>query len=63
MLKKLAAFMFIMLLALPAVAAGLAGTALAAWCARALDVGLLRRFFGGYLLYIGLREMFRKKQG
>ena len=49
--------------ALPAIAAGLAGTALAAWCATALDVGLLRRFFGGYLLYIGLRELFRKKQG
>lgn len=49
--------------ALPAILAGLAGTAAAAWAATALDVGLLRRFFGGYLLYIGLRELFRKKQG
>ena len=49
--------------ALSAIAAGLAGTALAAWWATALDVGLLRRFFGAYLLYIGFRELFRKKQG
>jgi len=44
----------------PAILAGLAGTALAAWAATALDVSLLRRFFGVYLLYIGLREFFRK---
>ena len=49
--------------ALPAILAGLVGTGLAAWAATALDVGLLRRFFGAYLLYIGLRELFRKKQG
>lgn len=49
--------------ALPAICAGLAGTAAAAWAATALDVGLLRRFFGAYLLYIGLRELFRKKEG
>jgi len=45
----------------PAILAGLAGTAAAAWAATALDVGLLRRFFGAYLLYIGIRELFRKK--
>ncbi len=48
--------------ALPAIAAGLAGTAAAAWAAIALDVSLLRRFFGTYLVYIGLRELFRKKK-
>ncbi len=48
--------------ALPAIAAGLAGTAAAAWAATAIDVGLLRRVFGAYLLYIGARELFRKKE-
>ena len=45
---------------LPAVLAGLAGTALAAWAATSLDVELLRKCFGGFLLIIGLRELFRK---
>ena len=48
--------------ALPAIGAGLAGTAVAAWAATALDVGLLRRLFGGYLLYIGMRELLRKAE-
>lgn len=47
---------------LPAVCAGLVGTAIAAWAATALDVELLRRFFGGFLLCIGLRELFGKKE-
>ena len=47
---------------LPAIAAGLACSAVAAWAATALDVSLLRRFFGGFLLCIGLAELFRKKQ-
>lgn len=47
--------------AVPAIIAGLAGTAVAAWIATALDVDLLRRFFGAYLIYIGVRELFRKK--
>lgn len=45
---------------LPAILAGLAGTALAAWVATALDVELLRKCFGVFLLFIGLRELFRK---
>ena len=45
---------------LPAIAAGLAATALAAWAATALDVELLRKCFGGFLLIVGLRELFRK---
>lgn len=49
--------------ALPAILAGLAGTALAAWWATALDVELLRRCFGAYLLLIGLRELFAKRKG
>ena len=44
----------------PAILAGLAGTALAAWAATGMDVELLRRCFGVYLLNIGVRELFRK---
>ena len=36
------------------------GTALAAWLATGLDVELLRRCFGGFLLVVGLRELFAK---
>ena len=46
--------------ALPAIAAGLAGTSAAAWAATAVDVALLRRCFGVFLICIGLRELFRK---
>ena len=44
----------------PAALAGLAGTARAAWVATGLDVELLRRCFGGFLLVVGLRELFAK---
>lgn len=44
----------------PAVLTGLAGTALAAWLATGLDVELLRRCFGGFLIVVGLRELFRR---
>ena len=46
--------------ALPAILAGLAGTALASWIATSLETELLRKCFGIFLLYIGLRELFRK---
>lgn len=46
--------------ALPAIAAGLVGTGLAAWAATALDTALLHRCFGVFLLYIGITELFRK---
>ena len=45
---------------LPAILAGLAGTAVAAWAATGMDVELLRKCFGAYLLIIGVRELFRK---
>lgn len=45
---------------LPAILAGLAGTALASWIATSLETELLRKCFGVFLLYIGLRELFRK---
>ncbi len=47
--------------AVPAVAAGLVCSAGAAWAAMALDVALLRKCFGVFLLYIGVRELFGRK--
>ena len=44
----------------PAILAGLAGAALAAWAATSMGTGLLRRCFGAFLLVIGLRELFRE---
>ena len=46
---------------LPAIAAGLVCAALTAWAATALDVGILRKCFGVFLIVIGLRESFRKE--
>lgn len=48
--------------ALPAILSGLLGTALAAWVATMLEVDLLRRCFGAYLIYIGIRQLFQKKK-
>lgn len=45
---------------IPAILSGLAGTALAAWIATGLEVGLLHRLFGGFLLVVGVSELFRK---
>ena len=44
----------------PAVCAGLAASAIAAWISGGLDTGLLRKLFGAFLLVIGLRELFQK---
>lgn len=46
----------------PAILAGLAGTALTAWIATSLDTELLHRIFGGYLILVGLRELFHKEK-
>ena len=46
--------------AIPAILAGLVGTALAAWAATGLDVELLHRCFGGFLIVVGLRELFSR---
>lgn len=48
--------------AIPSILAGLICTAIAAWVATALDVALLRKCFGIFLLYIGITELFRKEQ-
>lgn len=44
----------------PCIGAGLVCAALAAWAATALDTGILRKCFGGFLVVIGVRELFSK---
>ena len=44
----------------PAILAGLCTAALCAWLATGLDTGLLRKLFGGFLVLIGLGELFGK---
>lgn len=43
---------------LPAALAGAAAAALTAWLGTKLDTSLLRWLFGGFLLLVGLRELF-----
>ena len=43
---------------LPAALTGAAAAALTAWLGTKLDTSLLRRLFGGFLLLVGLRELF-----
>ncbi len=45
---------------LPAILTGLFSAALGAWIATGLDVELLHRLFGGFLIYVGISELFRK---
>ena len=45
---------------IPAISAGLLCAALAAWIATGLEVSLLRKLFGIFLILIGVRELFRK---
>ncbi len=45
----------------PAVPAGLLCAAAAAWAATALDVEILRKLFGGFLIAVGVSELFGKK--
>lgn len=47
---------------LPAIGAGLVCAALAAWAATAMDVELLRKFFGAFLVAVGLMELFGGKK-
>ena len=44
-------------------AGGAAVTALCAWAATGLDTGLLRKLFGGFLIFIGLRELLGRETG
>ena len=46
----------------PAIGAGLLCAALAAWEATALEVELLRKCFGGFLVLVGITELFGKER-
>ena len=48
---------------LPAILAGLLVSGAAAWLATGLDTGLLRRCFGGFLVILGLYELFGPAPG
>lgn len=45
---------------IPAALFGCAAAGIAAWISTSLDVSLLRKLFGGYLLVIGCLELFKK---
>ncbi len=45
---------------LPAIGAGLACAALSSWAATAMEVGLLKKLFGAFLIVVGLMELFTK---
>ena len=45
---------------IPAAVCGCVTAALAAWVAAEIDVELLRKLFGGFLLIVGLREILQK---
>ena len=47
---------------LPAIGAGLLCAALGAWAATGLEEGALRRCFGGFLILVGLRELFGREK-
>lgn len=47
---------------LPAVGAGLICAALAAWAATSMEVDLLRKLFGGFLIAVGLTELFGREK-
>ncbi len=46
--------------AIPAAAGGVITTAAASWLATSMDVGLLKKCFGGFLIAVGVYELFRK---
>ena len=45
---------------LPCIAAGLTCAALCAWAATGLEADLLRKLFGGFLVLVGISEVFFK---
>ena len=46
--------------AVPAAAGGVITTAAASWFATSLDVSLMKKCFGGFLIVVGVYELFRK---
>lgn len=48
---------------LPVIGAGLVCAALAAWGASGMETGLLRKCFGGFLIVIGVTQLFSRPDG
>ncbi len=48
---------------IPAAVCGCVTAGLSAWLAASLEVGLLRKLFGGFLLIVGVTEFFKKAPG
>lgn len=48
--------------ALVCILAGVAASVVAAYVAAIIDVSLLRRLFGVFLLYVGIKELFCKRE-
>lgn len=46
---------------IPAAVCGCAAAGLTAWLSSSLDVSLLRKLFGGFLLVVGALEFFKKR--
>ncbi|MBE6991137.1 MAG: sulfite exporter TauE/SafE family protein [Ruminococcaceae bacterium] len=46
--------------AIPAAAGGVITTTAASWFATSLDVSLMKKIFGGFLIAVGVYELFRK---
>lgn len=47
---------------LPAAVLGSLTAALGAWLGGGMDTGLLRKLFGGFLLLVGIRELFYRER-
>jgi len=47
---------------IPAVLAGMVCAGVAAWIATAMEKEMLRKLFGGFLFFVGLRELFGGKK-
>lgn len=47
---------------IPAAVCGSVTAALSAWLASSMDVDILRKLFGGFLLVVGAMEVFKKKK-
>ena len=47
---------------IPAAVCGCITAALSAWLAASMDVDILRKLFGGFLILVGLSEGFKKKK-
>ena len=47
---------------IPAALCGCLTAALTAWLSSSMDVGILRKLFGGFLILVGVSEIFKKRK-